>query len=266
MNPGTITQRGVGAVLLECLEGYLLTCSEAHLEEAALVEAIILRERLRNAAPFCPAREGTVRRLAEVLGFGKWAGRCAAVNPEDGSRATARVAAGEEDAAEETELGAGCMMVMVLKHWAAEKLQVRGEGPGYAYDPITEQPAEGRIACGGGKRGEMEWEALLCHGAMFAAFAKDSLNSDAMAAPVCVRCRRLACGAGHVCGDCGEALQHALISGSFRALVNRLRALNIDMRFTFARSDLVPEPLRAESGGQARVMMREARFPGRREL
>ena len=77
-----------------------------------------------------------------------------------------------------------------LKHMVRDKLHSRG-GEG-ANRVLTRQPMDGRSRNGGFRFGEMERDALICHGASAMMIDRMFTCSDKYSVPVCTRCGGLA--------------------------------------------------------------------------
>ena len=77
-----------------------------------------------------------------------------------------------------------------LKHMVRDKIHSRG-GEG-ANRVLTRQPMDGRSRNGGFRFGEMERDALICHGASATMIDRMFTCSDKYALPVCERCGGLA--------------------------------------------------------------------------
>ena len=73
-----------------------------------------------------------------------------------------------------------------LKHMVRDKIHSRGRDGSYVV--LTRQPMEGRNRNGGFRYGEMERDALICHGASRIMLDRMYDCSDKYAVPICERC------------------------------------------------------------------------------
>lgn len=109
-----------------------------------------------------------------------------------------------------------------LKHMVSEKMHSRAKGH---VTMLCRQPLEGRSRDGGLRFGEMERDAMICHGN--ASFLKDRLfhNSDPYNVSVCVDCGVMSQGQCKMCN--GDKLVHVNIPYAAKLLFQELGAMCI---------------------------------------
>jgi DNA-directed RNA polymerase beta subunit len=241
INPQTLAQRCVYGKLMETFMGDLVMRSVAHIPDRAVrVEIAKLRARLREGTAFEEGHEDSIQELERLTGFRSVAGRSVLIDPVDGSRMTCYAMDVPEDGFCARMAGVGMMGFSVLKQFPSEKLQARGTALDESYNPITNAPTEGRGRCGGGKRGEMEYDAILCHGALLSLFMGDGMSSDGVMQLACPKCGELADDASP-CADCGIRPAYTQISADFRRLIHTLRFIGIDVRLVLEKGESLCE-------------------------
>lgn len=241
INPQTLAQRCVYGKLMETFMGDLVMRSVAHIPDRAVrMEIAKLRARLREGSAFEEGHEDTIQELERLTGFRSVAGRSVLIDPVDGSRMTCYAMDVPEAGFGARMAGTGMMGFSVLKQFPSEKLQARGTALDESYNPITNAPTEGRGRCGGGKRGEMEYDAILCHGTLLALFMGDGMSSDGVMQLACPKCGELADDAAP-CATCGIRPAYTQISADFRRLIHTLRFIGIDVRLVLEKGESLCE-------------------------
>lgn len=238
VNPQTVSQRCVYGKLMEVFIGDLLTRSVFHLPRDVRRRVAHLRSELRRGTPFEGGHMELIEELKSITGFSVVAGRTVLINPVDGTRMTCFAM---DTPAGGFGAGTGMMDFAVLKQFSSEKLQARSCGIMENYNAITGQPVDGRGRCGGTKRGEMEYDAILCHGTMLSLFMGDALSSDSIPMLICPGCGDLAAHAGPcaVCAARGTPVdpQYALMSADFRRLIYTMRLVGINVKVKLAKKE-----------------------------
>lgn len=79
----------------------------------------------------------------------------------------------------------GSCFYQFLKHMVLDKITARQRGPRVL---LTRQPLDGRAKGGGQRMGEMEKDALLCHGAAYVLDDRSRISSDEHTVLVCKSC------------------------------------------------------------------------------
>lgn len=126
-----------------------------------------------------------------------------------------------------------------LRQMVADKAHARARGPTQI---LTRQPPEGRSRDGGLRIGEMERDAMACHGA--AQFLKERMvdNSDIYTAYICDICGLFAHKVPekkyYICRSCQNTTQIStvVIPYAFKLLMQELRSINILGRIRTSKS------------------------------
>ncbi|MDD2444681.1 MAG: DNA-directed RNA polymerase subunit B'' [Candidatus Nanoarchaeia archaeon] len=125
----------------------------------------------------------------------------------------------------------GNMFYLKLKYMVADKMHARASGK---IALLTRQPIEGRSRGGALRLGEMEQQALVCHGASL--LLKERYDSDKVVVHVCSRCGNLVIDDQihnkKVCSLChSNQVEPVELSYAFKLLMEELQGLHLSTKF-----------------------------------
>lgn len=179
--------------------------------ETVLGKQCAIKGEFGDASPFSSNSVGIMEKICdglEEVGFDRY-GLEVMYNPYTGEKI-------------ESKVFIGIPYYQRLKHMVSEKMHSRAKGH---VTMLCRQPLEGRSRDGGLRFGEMERDAMICHGN--ASFLKDRLfyNSDPYSVSVCVECGIITHGQCKMCN--GDKLVQVNIPYAAKLLFQELEAMCI---------------------------------------
>ena len=125
----------------------------------------------------------------------------------------------------------GNLFYLKLKYMVADKMHARAGGK---IALLTRQPVEGRSRGGALRLGEMEQQALVCHGASL--LLKERYDSDKVVVHICSKCGNLVIDDQihnkRVCSLChSNQVEPIELSYAFKLLMEELQGLHLSTKF-----------------------------------